>query len=129
MNYSLIVSTDRNTDGLDDNPARAFVRDFLRPYLGDAPDTKFFLIGSNNRFYASVAKKVTGIDRLVRLYLRPISQRHYEMIGRVYGDSFANVDSSLDLTDRFETYASIEGKNLSFPDRRQREHIDKIQSK
>lgn len=123
------MSTDRNTDGLGDNPARAFVRDFLRPYLGDAPDTKFFLISSNGRFYASVAKRVSGVDGLVKLHLRPIPQRHYEMIGKVYGDSFAKIDSNLELTDRFETYAGIEGNNLRFPDRKQREYIDKIQSK
>lgn len=123
------MSTDRNTDGLQDNLAKAFVRDFLRPYLGDTPDTRFFLIESKGKFYASVARRVSGIDGLVKLHLRPISQRNYELIGKVYGDSIAVVDSNLEFTDRFEAYVDINGKNLHLPDRMQREHIAKIQPK
>ncbi|MBM3232474.1 hypothetical protein FJZ21_03820 [Candidatus Pacearchaeota archaeon] len=123
------MSTDRDTDGSEDSSARAFVRALLKPHLGDVPDTKFLLISSNGRFYASVAKSVSGIEGLVKLYLRPIPQRHYEMIGKVYKDSFANTYPNLDLTDRLETDAAREGNNLRVPNREQREYLDKIQSK
>jgi len=95
-----------------ENPAKRFVRDFLRPHLGAVPDTKFFLFSSGGGHYASAAKRVPGIEGLVELHLKPISQRQYGIIAGVYGDSIVEVDSALEFRDREEVYANYNGKSL-----------------
>jgi hypothetical protein len=109
-----------------DNLQKEFVRSFLAKYLGESPDVKFFLIKQGNKHYASAAKRdKSSIEGLVRLYVRPVSERSYNSLAMVYADSQAEIDPSLEIAGRYEIYANLSDKKLSPLTREQREYISK----
>ncbi|MGV8131309.1 MAG: hypothetical protein ACP5N7_04390 [Candidatus Pacearchaeota archaeon] len=121
------MSTDRNTDGLQDNLAKSFVRDFLRPYLRETPDTRFFLFESRGRHYASAVKRVAQaeVENLVLVSFRPLSERQYHQLARVYGDSFIRVEPILEFANSQELSANLQSGILGPLTKEQREYLSK----
>ena len=119
------MSTDSHTDGSSDSPARAFVREFLRPYLGEIPP-KFLLFELRGKFYASVARKENpGVEGLVALAVRPLSERQYHQIKKVYEDSVVCADNALDFVNSNESHVDFDGVRLGALKQEQRVYLSK----